>query len=179
MQSRYRAARQCSSVRSAIAFLLAAWRPAAGADAVIEGKDNWLFAGWESLTVDRPAAERSSIQLIADVNRSLAQQNIKLIVALVPIKPRYYKALLPEGLSIAEAVEKRYDFLLVELRSAGIAAPDLRDALKKVITGKQEYRPIFTGRHSQRRPPPIKSQMSSSVGPLPGSGSGAHRATDQ
>jgi alginate O-acetyltransferase complex protein AlgJ len=128
------------------AFLLVASATCTFArDAVIEGKDNWLFAGWESLTVDRVAAEKSSIELIADISRNLAQKNIKLIVALVPIKPRYYRTLLPDGLSISEAVEKRYDFLLAEMRSAGIVAPDLRDALKKVIAGKQQvfYRADF------------------------------------
>jgi alginate O-acetyltransferase complex protein AlgJ len=167
------------SVRSAItAFLLVTSATCAFArDAVIEGKDNWLFAGWESLTVDRPAAERSSIQLIADLNRSLAQQNIKLIVVVVPIKPRYYKALLPDGLSIAEAVEKRYDFLLVELRSAGVAAPDLRDALKKVIAGKQEvfYRADFhwTTFAAEAAADQI-ADVIKSVGPLSGkAGSGA------
>lgn len=135
------------SVRVAIAILLLAASTsfAMARDAVIEGKENWLFAGWENLAVDRTSAERSSIQLIAEVSRNLAQRDIKLIVAVVPIKPRYYKALLPDGVSMSDAVEKRYDFLLTELRSAGVVAPDLRDALKAVVAEKKEvfYRADF------------------------------------
>lgn len=114
-------------------------------DAVIEGKNDWLFAGWENLAVTKPAAEKSSIGLIADVNRRLAQLNVKLIVMIIPLKPRYYEALLPDGLTMSEDVRKRYDAQLTELRGAGITTIDLREAMKEVITAKKEvfYRADF------------------------------------
>ncbi len=114
-------------------------------DAVLEGKQNWLFAGWESLSTTKPAAENSSIQLIADVSRALAQRNIKLIVVLIPLKPRYYESLLPEGATMSDAVRKRYDSLLFELKSANVTAIDVRDAFKAVIAQRQEvfYRADF------------------------------------
>ena len=131
---------------AATLLLMTAWTNAAFArDAVLEGKENWLFAGWESLTEARPSAEKSSIQLIADVGRDLARRKIKLIVVLVPLKPRYYPALLPDGAALSDAVLKRYDFLLTELRAAAVTAVDVRDAFKTVIARKQEvfYRADF------------------------------------
>lgn len=128
-----------------IVFLAAATATACARDAVIEGKNNWLFAGWEKLTDTKPAAEKSSIGLIAEVNRQFARRNVKLIVAVIPLKPRYYEALLPDGLAMSENVRKRYDAQLTELRAAGIAAVDLRDAMKAVVKAGQEvfYRADF------------------------------------
>ncbi|MBI5261816.1 MAG: twin-arginine translocation pathway signal [Bradyrhizobium sp.] len=130
---------------AAAIVLLNAGSPSLARDAIVEGKSNWLFAGWESLSVAKPEAEMASVQLIAEINRVLSERGIKLIVAIVPLKPRYYETLLPEGMAISEPVRKRYDFLLSELRSQGVSAPDLRDAFKAVVLGKQEvfYRTDF------------------------------------
>lgn len=146
-------------------------------DAVIEGKSNWLFAGWESLTVTRPDAERASVKLISDVMRLLAQKNVKLIVAIVPLKPRYYEGLLPDGSAMSDVVRARYDWELAELRAAGVNAPDLRDALKTVVADKKEvfYRTDF---HWTTFAAEAAADLVASVitadGPLPGkAGSGA------
>ena len=114
-------------------------------DAVLEGKSNWLFAGWESLTATNPEAEKASVKLISEVGHLLADRNIKLVVAVVPLKPRYYETLLPDGVAMSNAVRDRYDRLLVELRAAGVNAPDVREAFKVVLAGKNEvfYRTDF------------------------------------
>lgn len=127
------------------AVLLALVPPAMARDAVLEGKSNWLFAGWESLTVARPDAERASIKLISDVGRLLREKNVNLIVAVVPLKPRYYEALLPDGSAMSDVVRGRYDRELTELRAAGVDAPDVRDAFKTVVANKKEvfYRTDF------------------------------------
>jgi alginate O-acetyltransferase complex protein AlgJ len=135
-----------ANLSAVTALLLAACVGVAAArDAVLEGKENWLFAGWESLTVAKPAAEKTSIQLIADIDRILAEQDIKLIIMIVPLKPRYYQALLPDGAAMSEPVQKRYDYLLTELKSAAVNAVDIRDALKSIIEQKREvfYRADF------------------------------------
>lgn len=161
---------------SAAAFLALA--PSAMArDAVLEGKSNWLFAGWESLTVARPDAERASIKLIADVGQLLAGKNVKLIVAIVPLKPRYYETLLPEGAAMSDIIRGRYDRELNAFRTAGVMAPDLRDALKTVVADKKEvfYRTDF---HWTTFAAEAAADLIASVitaqGPLPGNaGSGA------
>jgi len=128
-----------------LALLAAPINDASGRDAVLEGRQNWLFAGWENLKEANPSAERSSIGLISDLSRLLAQRQIKLIVVIVPLKPRYYETLLPDGVTLSEAIQKRYDSQLVELRAAGVTALDLREALKTVVTAKKEvfYRADF------------------------------------
>lgn len=134
-----------SFIRWLAAAIIFAACPVLARDAVLEGKANWLFAGWESLAAAKPDAEKASIQLIAQVDRALAKRNIKLIVAIVPLKSRYYETLLPDGVTISDGVRKRYDFLLTELRSEGVIAPDLREAFRTVVIGKQEvfYRTDF------------------------------------
>ena len=140
-------------------------------DAVLEGKQNWLFAGWESLTTAKPAAEKSSIGLIAGASRLFAKKNVKLIVLIVPLKPRYYEPLLPDGVAMSDEIRKRYDLLLTELRSSGVTAIDVRDAFKTVVTGKQEvfYRADFhwTTFAAEASADQVAALILSS-GPLPG-----------
>ena len=161
---------------AAVAFLALA--PSAMArDAVLEGKSNWLFAGWESLTAARPDAERASIKLISDVAQLLAPKNVKLIVAIVPLKPRYYESLLPEGSAMSEIVRGRYDRELNELRTAGVGTPDLRDALKTVVADKKEvfYRTDFHWTtFAAEAAADLVAGVITAQGPLPGNaGSGA------
>ncbi|MBR0993725.1 twin-arginine translocation pathway signal [Bradyrhizobium japonicum] len=150
---------------------------AAARDAVIEGKSNWLFAGWESLTIARPDAERASVRLISDIGRLLAQKNVKLIVAIVPLKPRYYEGLLPDGLAMSDIVRARYDRELTELRAAGVNTPDLRDALKTLIADKKEvfYRADFHWTtFAAEAAADLVAKTITADGPLPGNaGSGA------
>ena len=146
-------------------------------DAVIEGRSNWLFAGWESLSVARPDAERASIKLIAEVGQLLAQSKIKLIVAIVPLKVRYYENLLPDGSKLSDMVRKRYDRELTELRAGGVEAPDLRDALSSVIKDKKEvfYRTDFHWTtFAAEASADLVAAVITADGPLPGKpGSGA------
>jgi alginate O-acetyltransferase complex protein AlgJ len=162
---------------AAMVLLLPAWtNDAVARDAVLEGKNNWLFAGWESLTETKPSAEKSSIQLIAEVDRILAARKIKLILMIIPIKPRYYQTLLPDGVIMSDEVQKRYDFLGTELKTAGVTVVDVRDAFKEVIGRKQEvfYRADFhwTTFAAEATADQIAVVIKSS-GPLPGNaGSG-------
>jgi alginate O-acetyltransferase complex protein AlgJ len=114
-------------------------------DAVLEGKNNWLFAGWESLNSTKPADEKSSIDLISEVGRILAERNTKLIVLVIPIKPRYYEALLPDGVTLSDTVRSRYDSLLAELKGSGVTTMDVRRAFEVVIADKKDvfYRADF------------------------------------
>jgi alginate O-acetyltransferase complex protein AlgJ len=161
---------------AATTVFLAATTASFARDAVLEGKQNWLFAGWESLITTKPAADRSSIDLIAGASRLFAKKNIKLIVLIVPLKPRYYERLLPDGVAMSDEIRKRYDRLLTELRASGVIAIDVRDAFKTVIAGKQEvfYRADFhwTTFAAEATADQVAALVLSS-GPLPGkSGTG-------
>lgn len=163
---------------AAAAALLALASSAMARDAVIEGKSNWLFAGWESLTVARPDAERTSIKLIADVARLLAQKNVRLIVAIVPLKPRYYEGLLPDGSTMSDVVRGRYDRELTELRAAGVNAPDIRDSFKTVVADKKEvfYRTDFHWTtFAAEATADLIAGVITAQGPLPGNAGGGAR----
>jgi alginate O-acetyltransferase complex protein AlgJ len=140
-------------------------------DAVLEGKQNWLFAGWENLTTAKPAAEKSSIALIAEAGRLLAKKNVRLVVLIVPLKPRYYETLLPDGVVMSDEIRKRYDVLLTGLRAGGVTAIDVRDAFKTVVAGKQEvfYRADFhwTTFAAEASADQL-AELILSTGPLPG-----------
>jgi alginate O-acetyltransferase complex protein AlgJ len=137
--------RRLANLMAATAVFFATTTASFARDAVLEGKQNWLFAGWESLATAKPAAEKSSIGVIAGASRLFAKKNIKLIVLIVPLKPRYYEPQLPDGVAMSDEIRKRYDVLLTELRFSGVTAIDIRDAFKTVIAGKQEvfYRADF------------------------------------
>jgi alginate O-acetyltransferase complex protein AlgJ len=145
--------------------------PVSAHDAVLEGKSNWLFAGWESLTEAKPEAEAKSIKLIAETGKLLAQKQIGLIVVVVPLKPRYYENLLPDGAGMSGKVRDRYDRLLVALRGSGVAAPDVRDAFKSVLASKQEvfYRADFHWTtYAAEATADLVSGVVTAGGPLPG-----------
>lgn len=163
--------RLLANLIAATAVFFATMTASFARDAVLEGKQNWLFAGWESLTTAKPAAEKSSIGLIAGVSRLFAKKNIKLIVLIVPLKPRYYEPLLPDGVAMSDEIRKRYDALLTDLRSSGVTAIDVRDAFRTVTAGKQEvfYRADFhwTTFAAEATADQVAALILSS-GPLPG-----------
>jgi alginate O-acetyltransferase complex protein AlgJ len=168
--------RSLANLMAATAVFVAATTASVARDAVLEGKQNWLFAGWESLTTAKPAAEKSSIGLIAGASRLFAKKNIKLIVLIVPLKPRYYEPQLPDGVAMSDEIRERYDVLVTELRASGVTAIDVRDAFKTVIAGKQEvfYRADFhwTTFAAEATADQVATSILSS-GPLPGkSGTG-------
>lgn len=152
--------------------------PVQANDAVVEGKSNWLFAGWESLTTAKPDAEKASLRLISETAALFAEKNIKLIVVVVPLKPRYYEALLPDGAAMSDLVRGRYDRLLTGLRAGGIKAPDVRDALRTVLAGKKKevfYRTDFHWTtFAAEATADLVADVMTTEGPLPGKpGSGA------
>lgn len=111
--------------------------PAAAQDAIISGKGGWLFPGWESLTVLDKAGIARTVGLLKDTQAALAARNIKLLPIVVPLKARFYTDKLPDGVRISADVDGQYDYILGQLKQAGLEAVDLRPALKSVQTGKQ------------------------------------------
>ncbi|MBR0837004.1 twin-arginine translocation pathway signal [Bradyrhizobium manausense] len=158
-------------------LLCLAAMPVQANDAVVEGRSNWLFAGWESLTTAKPEAERASLRLISETATLLAEKNVKLVVVVVPLKPRYYEALLPDGAAMSDLVRARYDRLLTGLRAEGIKAPDVRDALRTVLAAKKEvfYRTDFHWTtFAAEATADLVADMITAEGPLPGKpGTGA------
>jgi len=94
--------------------------------AVIEGKEGWLYPGWESLTNANSSGIGRCVTLIGEVGKLLAARNIGLIVLIVPMKASFYPKYLPEDRSISRDVAARYDQIISEMNLAGIIAPNVR-----------------------------------------------------
>ena len=109
-----------------------------GSSLVIKGKDGWLFAGWGSLTqVDTAGIDRN-VQLVARVQQWLKEQNIELVLLLLPDKAHFYADRLPDDKKASAAVQQRYALILDKLQRANIASFDDFAALKKVSTNGAE-----------------------------------------
>lgn len=121
----------------ATAGLAAATLPAAAQSGVIQGQGGWLFPAWESLSVLDKAGIARTIALLKDTQAALAAKNIRLMPIVVPLKASFYADKLPDGTKISTDVSGQYDYILGELKKAGLDTVDLRPALKSVQTGKQ------------------------------------------
>lgn len=121
----------------ATAGLAAGLAPAAAQNGVIQGQGGWLFPGWESLSVLDKAGIARTIDLLKATQAALAAKNIKLLPIVVPLKASFYADKLPDGTKISADVAGQYDYILAELKKAGLDTVDLRPALKSVQTGKQ------------------------------------------
>src|SRR5271154_5815249 len=64
---------------------------------VLEGKDGWLFPGWESLTDPDTAGLAAVISQLRATQTLLAARNIGFVVIVAPMKARYAADHLPDG----------------------------------------------------------------------------------
>ena len=70
---------------------------AQAAPPVIEGKDGWLFAGWESGDKVDEATLGANIRLLQEAQTTLAARGVALLVLVVPAKAPFYPDRLPAG----------------------------------------------------------------------------------
>ncbi|MDF3833747.1 twin-arginine translocation pathway signal [Cupriavidus basilensis] len=120
-----------------------AWSAVACADGssiIIEGKDNWLFPGWGSLTHVDSAGIDASAALVAEARSALLARDIRLVVVLVPDKARFYQDKLPDGKPMSTEVAARYQTVLGKLRQAGVATFDDEAVLLKL---RKEGRDVY------------------------------------
>lgn len=144
------------------------------APSVIEGKDGWLFPGWEhSDKVDR-AALVANLKLLQDAKQWLEADNIKLLVMVVPAKAAFYPQRLPAGVKVSAEVEGRYADVLEQLSKAGIITFDDRGVLRGVEQGAQTafYRADYHWTAwSAEASAAAAAQLIAKSAPLPASGS--------
>jgi alginate O-acetyltransferase complex protein AlgJ len=120
----------CSLAAAAIGLSA---RPAAAADLIIQGKGDWLFPAWESLTDPGTAGIAEATKTIAAANRVFKAAGIDLLVEVVPMKARFYPDRLPDGTALTPAVAARYGAILAGLTAAGVANFDV-DAVLRTVT---------------------------------------------
>lgn len=96
-------------------------------DGVVLGTGGWLFTAEEyALPPDPVALWTDAVARVQAVDRRLAAQGVRLVVALVPAKAALVDAGQPP---LPRAAAERYDAVLAALRSRGVEAVDLRPAL--------------------------------------------------
>lgn len=117
--------------------LLGAPKPALSQPAVIEGKDAWLFPGWESHDNVDQAGIAKSVDLIRDVKTRLAARKIGLVVVVAPMKAPFYQDRLNDSQKIGAGVLARYGELMTAMKRADIPTVDLVSAIKTSLKGKQ------------------------------------------
>lgn len=104
----------------------------ASAQAVLVGKDNWLFYAGDDMSQAGTAAMRGNIALMHDANELLKAKGIGLVVVVVPLKARFGQGNLPEGSAISAAAQPRYAGAQEQLKAASIVSVDLMPALTAV-----------------------------------------------
>ena len=103
------------------------------------GRDGWLFLGDELRIPGEAAAwNRERIAVVAEANRALAAQGVKLVVALVPDKARIYAPLVPPS-DVPLAHAARYRDALRDMRMSGVAVADLFTPLAAGAREAQVY----------------------------------------
>lgn len=105
---------------------------------VIQGKDNWLFPGWGSLTQVDMRGIDASTQLVRETRDALAARGIQLEVLVLPDKTLFYQDKLPDGKALSADVKKRYQTIQDKLRQAGISTIDNEAVLQRVKNGGQD-----------------------------------------
>lgn len=108
-----------------------------GQEQVRIGYDDWLFLTEES--VIHPQAlinQQAHIALISATATALAQQQVHLVIALVPDKSRIYASHIPARYRTPQ-FDSRYQDALLSLRNLGVDTVDLASPLT-VAAHKQE-----------------------------------------
>lgn len=97
---------------------------AADTSTVIQGRDNWLYPGWESLTDDRSAACQASMITIQAAVRQMSARGIHCVIVIAPLKARACAANLPDGVQLSAAVQGRYAALKADAAQLGLDMVD-------------------------------------------------------
>ena len=106
----------------------------AAQQAVIEGRDRWLFPGWESFVEDETPACLRVVDLMAKVAERMAARGIHCTTVIAPLKARADADKLPDGQAVSAAVMKRYAALRARAAELKLDMVDGEAALAAVDT---------------------------------------------
>ncbi|MEX3958834.1 twin-arginine translocation pathway signal [Trinickia sp. EG282A] len=106
----------------------------AAQQAVIEGRDRWLFPGWESFVEDETAACLRIVDLIGKVADKMTARGIHCTTVIAPLKARASADKLADGQAVSDAVMKRYAALFAHAAEIKLDMVDGEAALKAVDT---------------------------------------------
>lgn len=115
----------CIASSAGLAATSALVSPAKAQEAVFEGKDKWLFPGWEKIdTVDK-AKIANVIDLIDFTNKELAKRDIGLVTVVVPAKALVHQDKLPDDRKLSPEILGLYADIQKDLAAKGVTSLDL------------------------------------------------------
>lgn len=106
--------------------------PATKAQTIIEGRDRWLFPGWESLTEDDTGGCLQALDLVRKAADKLSAADIRTVIVIAPLKARAYADKLPDGTTLSPAVKGRYAALAAHAGKIGLDMVDAEAAIATV-----------------------------------------------
>lgn len=106
----------------------------AARQAVIEGRDRWLFPGWESFVEDETPACLRVVDLIGKVADKMAARGIHCSIVIAPLKARASADKLLEGQAVSDSVMKRYSAMRGHAADIKLDMVDGEAALQAVDT---------------------------------------------
>ncbi|WP_345813651.1 twin-arginine translocation pathway signal [Paraburkholderia sp. PREW-6R] len=112
---------------------------AAASSSVIEGRNLWLYPGWESLTDDATADCLKAIDLIHQTTDKLAARGIRSVIVVAPLKGRACAENLPAGVALSDGVTKRFAAMRAQAASLNLALVDSVAAIAGVDASQEKY----------------------------------------
>lgn len=112
---------------------------AADNSTVIEGRDGWLYPGWESLTADETSACLRNLDLIQQAAQKMAARNIKCVVVITPLKGRACAANLPENMLLSSGMQKRFAAMVDHGTSISLPVIDSMAAIATLDPDIESY----------------------------------------
>ncbi|MEM5389104.1 twin-arginine translocation pathway signal [Paraburkholderia phymatum] len=112
---------------------------AAGQTSVIEGRNLWLYPGWESLTEDATQACTKALDLIHQTAAKLAARGIRSVVVVAPLKARSCQENLPDGVAMSDGVKARFDAMRSHAASLDLQMVDSVRAIAGVDPAQEKY----------------------------------------
>jgi alginate O-acetyltransferase complex protein AlgJ len=112
---------------------------AASATSVIEGRNRWLYPGWESLTDDATPACLKALDLIHQATQKMEARGIRCVIAIAPLKARSGAANLPEGTALSAGVQDRYTAMRAHGHSIGLPILDGDAALATLAADQHAF----------------------------------------
>jgi alginate O-acetyltransferase complex protein AlgJ len=147
---------------------------AAASTTVIEGRNGWLFPGWESLTDDATAACVKNVDLMQRAAQTLAARKIRCVVVIAPLKARSCAANLPDGMTLPPALQQRLENLRAHGKSIGLPIINADLAISGIGADIDPYvrADYHWSAHSAEAVAARTAARLATFGPLPGAAGG-------
>lgn len=112
---------------------------AAQSGSVIEGRNRWLYPGWESVTDDATPACLKAIDLIHQATQTLAARGIRSVIVIAPLKARVCAENLPDGTALSAALQARFAAMRAHGAAIGVPIVDAVAAIGTVDPAQEKY----------------------------------------